>query len=72
MVVICAPLKIVWEFNQDLGKIAEYHPRVNKVLGQHAQNGDQNNRTQPPENSSDDDAQQVKHHKRGGYKEFEQ
>jgi hypothetical protein len=30
-VVICAPLQTVWEFNQDLGKIAEYHPRVSKV-----------------------------------------
>jgi hypothetical protein len=30
-VVICAPLRVVWEFNQDLTKIADYHPRVNKV-----------------------------------------
>lgn len=30
-VVICAPLETVWEFNQDLSKIAEYHPRVSKV-----------------------------------------
>ena len=30
-VIINAPLEKVWEFNQDLSKIAEYHPRVNKV-----------------------------------------
>ncbi|HUN65766.1 MAG TPA: SRPBCC family protein [Bacteroidota bacterium] len=30
-VVINAPLERVWEFNQDLSKIARYHPRVNKV-----------------------------------------
>lgn len=30
-VVIHAPLQTVWEFNQDLTKIAEYHPRVNRV-----------------------------------------
>ena len=30
-VVISAALDAVWEFNQDLTKIAEYHPRVNKV-----------------------------------------
>lgn len=30
-VTINAPLEKVWEFNQDLTKIAEYHPRVNKV-----------------------------------------
>jgi hypothetical protein len=30
-VIINAPLEVVWEFNQDLTKIAEYHPRVNKV-----------------------------------------
>ena len=30
-VIINAPLEKVWEFNQDLAKIAEYHPRVNKV-----------------------------------------
>jgi hypothetical protein len=30
-VVICAPLHKVWEFNQDLTKIAEYHPRVIKI-----------------------------------------
>ncbi len=30
-VIINAPLEKVWEFNQDLTKIAEYHPRVNKV-----------------------------------------
>jgi len=28
---INAPLKKVWEFNQDLSKVADYHPRVNKV-----------------------------------------
>ena len=30
-VIINAPLEKVWEFNQDLTKIAEYHPRVDKV-----------------------------------------
>lgn len=30
-VVINAPLEKVWEFNMDLSRIAEYHPRVNKV-----------------------------------------
>lgn len=30
-VVINAPIEKVWEFNQDLSRIAEYHPRVNKV-----------------------------------------
>jgi hypothetical protein len=30
-VIIHAPLEEVWEFNMDLSKIAEYHPRVNKV-----------------------------------------
>ena len=30
-VIINAPVKKVWEFNMDLSKIAEYHPRVNKV-----------------------------------------
>lgn len=30
-VIINAPLEIVWEFNQDLSRIAEYHPRVSKV-----------------------------------------
>jgi hypothetical protein len=30
-VVIHAPLQAVWEFNQDLTKIAEYHPRVKRV-----------------------------------------
>jgi hypothetical protein len=30
-VCICAPLQKVWEYNQDLRKIADYHPRVNKV-----------------------------------------
>jgi hypothetical protein len=30
-VVIHAPLQVVWEFNQDLTNIAEYHPRVKRV-----------------------------------------
>jgi hypothetical protein len=30
-VIINAPLKKVWKFNQDISKIADYHPRVNKV-----------------------------------------
>ena len=30
-VIINAPIEKVWEFNQDLSRIAEYHPRVNKV-----------------------------------------
>ena len=30
-IVINAPIKLVWVYNQDLTKIAEYHPRVNKV-----------------------------------------
>jgi len=30
-VIINAPLETVWKFNQDLSKIPEYHPRVNKV-----------------------------------------
>ena len=30
-VIIDASLKSVWEFSQDLAKIADYHPRVNKV-----------------------------------------
>jgi hypothetical protein len=30
-VVINAPLERVWSFNQDLTRIAEYHPRVNRV-----------------------------------------
>ena len=30
-VIIQAPLEKVWEFNMDLSRIAEYHPRVNKV-----------------------------------------
>ena len=30
-VVIHAPLQAVWEFNQDLMNIAEYHPRVKRV-----------------------------------------
>ncbi len=30
-VTINAPLEKVWEFGQDLSRIAEYHPRVNKV-----------------------------------------
>ena len=29
--IINAPLEKVWEFNQDLSRIAEYHPRVSKV-----------------------------------------
>ena len=29
--IINAPLEKVWEFNQDLSKIAAYHPRVDKV-----------------------------------------
>jgi hypothetical protein len=28
---INTPLEKVWEFGQDLSRIAEYHPRVNKV-----------------------------------------
>ena len=30
-VIINAPWEEVWKFNMDLSKIAEYHPRVNKV-----------------------------------------
>jgi hypothetical protein len=30
-VVIHAPLQAIWEFSQDLTKIAEYHPRVKRV-----------------------------------------
>ena len=30
-VIINAPLEKVWEYNQDLSKIADYHPRVDKV-----------------------------------------
>lgn len=30
-VIINAPFEKVWEFNQDLSKIAVYHPRVDKV-----------------------------------------
>ena len=30
-VIINAPIEKVWEFNQDLSKIADYHPRVSKV-----------------------------------------
>jgi hypothetical protein len=30
-VIINAPIEKVWEFNQDLTKIARYHPRVYKV-----------------------------------------
>ncbi len=30
-ITINAPLETVWEFNQDLSKIPEFHPRVNKV-----------------------------------------
>jgi Polyketide cyclase / dehydrase and lipid transport len=30
-VIINAPVEKVWEFNQDLSRIAAYHPRVNKV-----------------------------------------
>ena len=30
-VIIHAPLEKVWGFNMDLSRIAEYHPRVNKV-----------------------------------------
>jgi len=29
--IINAPLEKVWEFSQDLSRIADYHPRVNKV-----------------------------------------
>jgi Polyketide cyclase / dehydrase and lipid transport len=30
-VIINAPIEKVWEYNQDISKIADYHPRVNKV-----------------------------------------
>ena len=30
-VIISEPVERVWEYNQDLLRIAEYHPRVNKV-----------------------------------------
>jgi len=30
-VIINAPIEKVWEYNRDLSKIADYHPRVNKV-----------------------------------------
>ena len=30
-VIIYAAIEKVWEYNQDLSKIADYHPRVNKV-----------------------------------------
>lgn len=30
-VIINAPIEKVWEYNQDLSKIAHYHPRVKKV-----------------------------------------
>ena len=30
-VIINAPLEKVWEYNQDLSKIVQYHPRVDKV-----------------------------------------
>ena len=30
-VIINAPVEQVWEYNMDLSKIAEYHPRVNQV-----------------------------------------
>ena len=30
-IIINAPIEKVWEFNQDLSKIPEFHPRVNKV-----------------------------------------
>ncbi len=30
-VIINAPIEKVWEYNQDLSKIADHHPRVNKV-----------------------------------------
>jgi len=31
VVIIDAPLEEVWEFNLDLARIADYHPRVEKV-----------------------------------------
>ena len=30
-VVIHAPVRVIWEFNQDLTSIAAYHPRVEWV-----------------------------------------
>jgi len=30
-IIINATIEKVWEYNQDLSKIADYHPRVNKV-----------------------------------------
>jgi hypothetical protein len=30
-IIINAPLEKVWEFSQDLSRIADYHPRVHKV-----------------------------------------
>jgi len=30
-VIINAPIEKVWDYNQDLSKIADYHPRVKKV-----------------------------------------
>jgi hypothetical protein len=30
-VIINAPIEKVWEYNQDLSKISDYHPRVNRV-----------------------------------------
>jgi hypothetical protein len=30
-VIIDAPLEIVWEYNSDLSRIADFHPRVDKV-----------------------------------------
>ena len=30
-IIINAPIEKVWEYNQDLSKISDYHPRVNKV-----------------------------------------
>jgi len=30
-IIINAPIEKVWEYNQDLSKITDYHPRVNKV-----------------------------------------
>jgi len=30
-VIIDAPLEVVWEYNSDLSRIADFHPRVDKV-----------------------------------------
>lgn len=30
-IIISAPLKTVWEYNQDLSKISDFHPRVERV-----------------------------------------